>query len=386
MGAWGFEPFQNDQVLDELYKCRNVEDVKKFIYSGIGKVKGRYINIYEVSALLLESFGLYEGLVERKNIERILKDVEDNNFTYETFKSMGGASVTMLCTIAIPVVERKEMLLRAITTLGIFIKDTYKFINFNGSIITTELPEESLPGNLIKIYNLGKKTLNSNFADADLTSIGYMNINWLLRKYEEQRGINFVESWNHDYPKGITVLKDVELSFNNATGNVMYRYFTTKSLFMHAAELGVTFEILKLLQPRDAKEWLDEHYPKGFRSVKIKGTKLYKLISLDTGKALETDKEEFGGEYTTAAFTLDKIKKLKKYAKVTAGKSEPELVYLVSRRKKNKVITGYEVRRFGNTLDVLSRDELRSEVEKGNIVVHGMKFTKDGKLVKIGRK
>lgn len=158
MGAWGYGPFQNDAILDDLggftHPLRLKIDLEKAFNCEY------YYGSYEVAALLLSTYeqGLkYNYLVDSEIAKKLLKLLNKDTFNKSDMSILCESRETWLSACALDLQERKDILQRACIELNKLINNPKLASNYSAK------DKEELISNMKDVYNAASKVMNDGF-------------------------------------------------------------------------------------------------------------------------------------------------------------------------------------------------------------------------------
>lgn len=221
MGAWGYKPFENDAVLDDLGGFSFADELIQYINECIYKDRWYYPG-YECTALLVSTYylGAKKGfIIDENKIVSVQKLLDKDILTEEEKDLLHESSKAWLSACSIPLIERKQLLIKCTNKLKseldnpstgdeYFEKD--KFILYMEYVYTTA--QEILNSvdnkpcyinsnrleNLIKAYNI----------PALLTNIEDIAGSVYIQTYDTNKKYHVIK-YRHAYGKKYSVTEDM---------------------------------------------------------------------------------------------------------------------------------------------------------------------------------
>lgn len=241
MGCWGYGPFQNDYVLDDIGGLTVGGAIYSRLNSMLDDESDLYDSVYEASAVVCDAFGRTNFVIAdqeklRKAYELVQISVEDGFLTDQAYNAVYESLLTVLSACQLSLDDRIELAKKALDMLlrktGSK-KDESKFEKvFYGNIKKLDNSEykemkpyiDKMIAELNRVLNNQTKLENLVYTDTDI-----------LNKF----GIQCEEKYNYNVPDGFFTVGGRE------SGNREYRLTFGKNNRSHIIVSNDTFKQLK---------------------------------------------------------------------------------------------------------------------------------------------
>ena len=185
MGAWGYLPFQNDSILDDLGGFLNPLRIKNALESALNCEY--YYGSYEVAALLSCTYeqGITDKyIIVKEETYNLLKLLNKEKLTNSDRQLLCESNMAWISACAMDLQSRQDMLTKSCTQL-------YQLIH--NPKLTSHYPDkdkEELINNMKLVYKTAKKIIDDGFPKPIF--IPNIMYNKLENNYKKLRNINYV--------------------------------------------------------------------------------------------------------------------------------------------------------------------------------------------------